>query len=317
MMNLANTAFVLIASILVLFMTPGLAFFYGGLVTAKNVVNTMLSVFIMTGVAILLWISLGYTLAFSGNILGVVGNLKHVFMAGINLGSLTLTGIPVGAYSLFQMMFAIITPALFVGAIVGRIRFKYLLAFLIAWSVFIYYPMVHLVWSPAGWLAKLGVLDFAGGTVVHINAGVTALVLSAWLGPRLKADSEHHYNLPWVLLGTAILWIGWYGFNAGSALAVNNVALQAAITSTVATATAMVVWMALDVWTSGKPTLVGVCTGTLCGAGRHHAGRGLRDHPGLGRDWGLGDAGQFWIRPLSQAAAGRGRRVGRLWLSRR
>lgn len=265
MMNLANTAFVLIASILVLFMTPGLAFFYGGLVTAKNVVNTMLSVFIMTGVAILLWISLGYTLAFSGNILGVVGNLKHVFMAGINLGSLTPTGIPVGAYSLFQMMFAIITPALFVGAIVGRIRFKYLLAFLVAWSVFIYYPMVHLVWSPAGWLAKLGVLDFAGGTVVHINAGVTALVLSAWLGPRLKADSEHHYNLPWVLLGTAILWIGWYGFNAGSALAVNNVALQAAITSTVATATAMVVWMALDVWASGKPTLVGVCTGTLCG----------------------------------------------------
>lgn len=264
-MDLANTAFVLISSILVLFMTPGLAFFYGGLVTAKNVVNTMLSVFIMTGVAILLWIGLGYTMAFSGDVLGIVGNLKHVFMAGVNLASLTPTKIPVGAYALFQMMFAIITPALFVGAIVGRIRFKFLLAFLAAWSILIYYPMVHLVWSPTGWLARLGVLDFAGGTVVHINAGITALVLSAWLGRRLKIDSEHHYNLPWVLLGTAILWIGWYGFNAGSALAVNAVAMQAAITSTVATGTAMVVWMVLDMLTTGKPTLVGVCTGTLCG----------------------------------------------------
>ncbi|MFD1455466.1 ammonium transporter [Levilactobacillus lanxiensis] len=265
-MNLANTAFVLIASILVLFMTPGLAFFYGGLVSEKNVVNTMLSVFIMTGVAILLWVFVGYSLSFSGNVLGVVGNLHHAFMAGVNLASLTASHIPVGVYSLFQMMFAIITPALFVGAVVGRIRFKFLLLFLLAWSVCIYYPMVHLVWSPAGWLAKLGVLDFAGGTVVHINAGVTALVLSAWLGPRLAKDHPgQHYNLPWVLLGTAILWIGWYGFNAGSALAVNDVAVQAAITSTVATATAMVVWMFLDIWTSGKPTLVGVCTGTLCG----------------------------------------------------
>ncbi|WP_203638315.1 ammonium transporter [Levilactobacillus wangkuiensis] len=265
-MNLANTAFVLIASILVLFMTPGLAFFYGGLVSEKNVVNTMLSVFIMTGVAILLWVFVGYSLSFSGNVLGVVGNLRHAFMTGVNLASLTASHIPVGVYSLFQMMFAIITPALFVGAVVGRIRFKFLLLFLLAWSVCIYYPMVHLVWSPAGWLAKLGVLDFAGGTVVHINAGVTALVLSAWLGPRLAKDHPgQHYNLPWVLLGTAILWVGWYGFNAGSALAVNGVAVQAAITSTVATATAMVVWMFLDIWTNGKPTLVGVCTGTLCG----------------------------------------------------
>lgn len=265
-MNLANTAFVLIASILVLFMTPGLAFFYGGLVSEKNVVNTMLSVFIMTGVAILLWVFVGYSLAFSGDVLGIVGNLKHVFMAGVNLASLTASHIPVGAYSLFQMMFAIITPALFVGAVVGRIRFKFLLLFLVVWSICIYYPMVHLVWSAGGWLAKLGVLDFAGGTVVHINAGVTALVLSAWLGPRLAKDHPgDHYNLPWVLLGTAILWVGWYGFNAGSALAVNGIAVQAALTSTVATATSMVVWMFLDVWTKGKPTLVGVCTGTLCG----------------------------------------------------
>ncbi|WP_261809493.1 ammonium transporter [Levilactobacillus humaensis] len=265
-MNLANTAFVLVASILVLFMTPGLAFFYGGLVSEKNVVNTMLSVFIMTGMAILLWVFVGYSLSFSGDVAGVIGNLREAFFHGVRLSTLTTGQIPVGAYALFQMMFAIITPALFVGAVVGRIRFKFLLLFLVGWSLLLYYPLVHLVWSPVGWLAHWGVLDFAGGTVVHINAGVTALVLSAWLGPRLKSNTGNpHYNLPWVLLGTAILWIGWYGFNAGSALAVNDVALQAALTSTVATATAMVVWMGLDIWRHGKPTLVGVCTGTLCG----------------------------------------------------
>ncbi|MFC6274988.1 ammonium transporter [Levilactobacillus tangyuanensis] len=265
-MNSTNTAFVLFASVLVLLMTPGLAFFYGGLVSEKNVVNTMLSVFIMTGIACLLWVLVGYSLAFSGDFAGVIGNFNHVLLNGVNLETLTTGEIPEGAYSLFQMMFAVITPALFVGAVVGRIRFKFLLWFLLIWSICVYYPMVHLVWSPHGWLAELGVLDFAGGTVVHINAGVTALVLAAWLGPRLPSTSlEHHYNLPWVLLGTAILWVGWYGFNAGSALAVNAVALQAAITTTMATATAMVTWLTLDVATGGKPTLVGVCTGTLCG----------------------------------------------------
>lgn len=266
-MNAANTSFMILSSILVLFMTPGLAFFYGGLVSKRNVVNTMLSVFIMTGVAIVLWVVIGYSLSFSGDISGIIGNVKNFFMNGVDLTSLTATKIPTGIFAIFEMMFAIITPALFVGAVVGRIKFNFLLVFLVLWSIIIYYPMVHLVWSLHGILYGLGVLDFAGGTVVHINAGVTAFVLSAFLGKRIKfGDRPHnHYNLPWVLLGATILWIGWYGFNAGSALGVDNIASQATITTTMSTGTAMVTWMVLDMIISGKPTLVGVCTGTLCG----------------------------------------------------
>lgn len=265
-MNAANSAFLVLSSILVLFMTPGLAFFYGGLVSKRNVVNTMLSVFMICGLAILLWVLFGYSLSFSGDVAGVVGNLKATWLHGINLTALTPTKIPNGLYLIFQMMFAIITPALFVGAVVGRIRFKFLLAFIVFWSLLIYYPMVHMVWDN-GLLAKLGVIDFAGGTVVHINAGITALILSIFLGPRHKysKDATQHYNILWVLLGTAILWIGWYGFNAGSALAMNDVAIQAFLTTTVATATSMMTWMVVDMLTKGKPTLVGVCTGTLCG----------------------------------------------------
>ncbi|MCD2256125.1 ammonium transporter [Agrilactobacillus fermenti] len=265
-MNGANTAFVLTSSILVLFMTPGLAFFYGGLVSRRNVVNTMFSVFFICGIAALLWVAFGYDLSFNNNIGGIVGTVSHWFLGGLNLAALTTNKIPTGVYMLFQLMFAIITPALFVGAVVGRLRFNFLMWFIVLWSLFVYYPLVHMVWSPHGLLAGLGVLDFAGGTVVHINAGITALVLSIFLGKRLDyGKQEEHYNIPWVLLGTAILWIGWYGFNAGSALGINNVAVQAAITSTVSTAAAMITWMVLDIIRTGKPTLVGVCTGTLCG----------------------------------------------------
>jgi ammonium transporter, Amt family len=264
-MDLASTGFVFISSILVLFMTPGLAFFYGGLVSKKNVVNTTMSVFIMTGLAIILWIVLGYSLSFSGND-SFIGNLAHPFMHGLDLNTLTATKIPTSIYSIFEMMFAVITPALFVGAIVGRIRFNFLLWFIVFWSIFIYYPMVHMVWSSNGWLAQMGTLDFAGGTVVHINAGITALMLSIFLGKRINfGKTTKHYNLSWVLLGTAILWIGWYGFNAGSSLGVNNIAMQATMTSTVAAATSMMVWMLLDMHFVGKPQLGGVCTGTLCG----------------------------------------------------
>ncbi|CAJ1225127.1 ammonium transporter [Lactiplantibacillus xiangfangensis] len=265
-MNAANSTFLILSSILVFFMTPGLAFFYGGLVSKRNVVNTLLSVFMICGLAIILWLAVGYSLSFSGNAFGVVGDLKAVWLHGVDLTGLTPTKITNGLYLIFQMMFAIITPALFVGAVVGRIRFKFLLSFIICWSVLIYYPMVHMVWDN-GFLANLGVIDFAGGTVVHINAGVTALVLSIFLGPRRKfgQDTEAHYNVLWVLLGTAILWIGWYGFNAGSALAMNDIAVQAFLTTTVATATSMMTWMIIEMITQGKPTLVGVCTGTLCG----------------------------------------------------
>ena len=266
MLNEANTTFIIISTILVFFMTPGLAFFYGGLVSKKNVVNTMLSVFIICGLAVIIYIAFGYDLSFTGNLFGIVGKLQHPFLSGLDLSKVTLPkqGLDTGTYLSFQMMFALITPALFVGAIVGRMRFNYLLAFIVGWSILIYYPLVHMVWSPKGILANLGVLDFAGGTVVHINAGITALLLSLFLGKRLKKETSH-YNLPWVLCGTAILWIGWYGFNAGSALGINGLAVNAFLVTTVAAAFAMLTWMGLDIYLSGKPSLVGVCTGALCG----------------------------------------------------
>lgn len=206
-MSTANTLFVMIASILVFLMTPGLAFFYGGLVSRRNIVNTFMSVFFVCGLSVLLWVAVGWSLSFSGNG-AIVGNLHQLMMHGTNLKQLTTGKIPVGIFSIFEMMFALITPALFVGAIVGRVRFKFLTFFIICWSILIYYPLVHLVWG-GGLLSKLGTLDFAGGTVVHINAGVTALVLSAMIGPRLHTkDSDGPADRSWVLLGTTLLWIG-------------------------------------------------------------------------------------------------------------
>lgn len=262
-MSTANTLFVMIASILVFFMTPGLAFFYGGMVARRNSVNTLLSVFYICGLAVILWVVVGYSLSLSGNVFGIIGNLHAIMFNHVALDHLTKTGIPQGIYSLFQMMFAIITPALFVGAVVGRVRFKFLTIFIICWSIAVYYPLVHMVWG-GGLLARLGALDFAGGTVVHINAGVTALALSIGVGPRYFRNDKPA-NRSWVLLGTAILWIGWYGFNAGSALAINDVAAQAMITTTVSSAAAMVAWQLLEVWQTGHVTLVGTCTGSLCG----------------------------------------------------
>lgn len=265
-MNTVNTTFLILATILVFSMTPGLAFFYGGLVSKKNVVNTILSVFVLCGLSVVLFIAVGYELSFGTDIGGVIGHVSHFFLSGFDLNAIkdTQMGLTHAIFLAFEMMFAIITPALFVGSIVGRMRFNFLMVFVIFWSLLVYYPMVHMVWTPNGLLASLGVLDFAGGTVVHINAGITALLLSLFLGPRLKKNDEH-YNLSWVLLGTAILWIGWYGFNAGSAFGINNVALAAFLTTTVATAVSMLTWLLLEVFLQGKPTLVGVCTGALCG----------------------------------------------------
>lgn len=270
MINQTNTLFVFIASILVFFMTPGLAFFYGGMVSKKNVVNTMISVFMITGIAIILFIAFGYNLAFGKDVGGIFGLSKSIFLNNFDLKSIYSkeTGITVLTYLMFQMMFSIITPALYVGAVVGRMKFKFLLAFVVIWSILIYYPMVHMVWNPSGILAKTGMLDFAGGTVVHINAGITALMLAIFVGSRIGFDSNDeikHYNLPWILMGTSILWLGWYGFNVGSALTVSDVATQAFLTTTVATGTSFVVWMFLDIFLEEKTTMVGLCTGSLCG----------------------------------------------------
>ncbi len=270
MINQTNTLFVFVASVLVFFMTPGLAFFYGGMVSKKNAVNTMISVFMITGVAIVLFIAFGYNLALGKDVGGIFGLSKSVFLNGFDLKTLYSkdSGITILTYLMFQMMFSIITPALFVGAVVGRMKFKFLLAFVAIWSILIYYPMVHMVWTPDGILAKTGMLDFAGGTVVHITAGITALFLSIFVGPRIDFDPNgevKHYNLPWVLMGTSILWIGWYGFNVGSALTVSYVATQAFLTTTVATGTSFVVWMFLDMFIKEKTTMIGLCTGALCG----------------------------------------------------
>lgn len=262
-MSLVNVLFIMVASILVFFMTPGLALFYGGLVPKRNMVNTFIGVFFICGLASLLWVVIGYSLAFSGQ--GpVVGNLKALMMHHLNLARiLPASRIPLGLYALYQMMFAIITPALFIGAIVGRVRLPFLAAFIIGWSVLIYYPLVHMVWG-GGFLQHLGTLDFAGGTVVHINAGVTAFTLSLLVGPRLDRTLRHD-NQALVLIGTSMLWLGWYGFNAGSALAINEIAVQAMLTTTVATAGAMVAWQGLELIFQPHVTLVGTCTGALCG----------------------------------------------------
>lgn len=254
----------MMASILVLLMTPGLAFFYGGLINRRHANNMLLTVFMMCGLAVILWIFVGYSLSFSGNHWGIVGNLHDILMIHVPVNTAIKTGIPVADYAMFMMMFAIITPAIFCGSIVGHGRFNFLVIFTICWSILVYYPLVHMVWTPHGLLARLGAVDFAGGLVVHVNAGITALILSAWLGRRKEVHSQHN-NLSWVLIGTALLWIGWYGFNAGSALAVNDTAIQAMLTTTIACSTAMVTWMLLDRYRFNHVTLAGACNGAITG----------------------------------------------------
>ncbi|USS85749.1 ammonium transporter [Fructilactobacillus myrtifloralis] len=262
-----NVLFIFLCSILVLLMTPGLAFFYGGMVPRRDINNTLMAVFIMCCVPVLLWVVCGYSLSFSGNNWNLIGNLHNFFLHNVklNAGAPTTGGsITNIAFLIFQMMFAVITPALFVGAVVERINFRFLLLFVVLWSLFVYYPLVHIVWG-GGFLQSLGVLDFAGGLVVHINAGVTALLLAYFLGPRLIKEKGSPKSLSWVLLGTTFLWIGWYGFNAGSAFAINGIAMQAMLTTTVATATAMLIWIILDVFTKRNATLFGICSGAICG----------------------------------------------------
>ena len=268
MMNAGDTGFMLICTAFVFFMTPGLAFFYGGLVHRKNVVNTMMACGAIMGLSVVMWTLFGYSLAFGGNHGGIIGDFRWFALNGVGWepGPYADT-IPHLVFVAFQMMFAMITPALITGAVVGRMRFKALFFFIAIWSLIVYYPMAHMVWGDGGFLATIGSVDFAGGNVVHISSGVSALVLAIYLGQRrgyAKATYRTH-NIPFVFLGAAMLWFGWFGFNAGSALKADGLAAHAFMTSSISSACALLTWMLIEVIREGKPTLVGASTGLVIG----------------------------------------------------
>ena len=268
-MNAGDTGFMLICSALVFFMTPGLAFFYGGLVRRKNVVSTMMACAAIMGLSVVMWVLFGYSLSFGGNHAGIIGDFRWFGLHGIKMNEAGpyASTIPHLVYIAFQMMFAMITPALITGSLVGRVKFKALFLFIMFWSVIVYYPMAHMVWGQGGLLAEIGSVDFAGGNVVHISSGVSALVLAIYLGQRrgyAKATYRTH-NIPFVFLGAAMLWFGWFGFNAGSALKADGLAAHAFMTSSISSACALLTWMLIEVIREGKPTLVGASTGLVIG----------------------------------------------------
>lgn len=267
-MNTGDTAFVMISTALVFFMTPGLAFFYGGLVRRKNVGNTMMACVAIMGISVVMWVLFGYSLAFGGNHAGIIGDFRWFAFSDIGMETGPYSEkIPHLVFAAFQMMFAMITPALITGALVGRMKFKALFFFVIFWSVIVYYPLAHMVWGEGGLLAEIGSVDFAGGDVVHISSGISALVLAVLIGKRRGYEHTTYriHNIPFVVLGASILWFGWFGFNAGSALGANGLAAHAFMTSAVSAATALLSWMLIDVLKEGKPTLVGASTGLVVG----------------------------------------------------
>ena len=267
-MNAGDTAFILLCAAFVFIMTPGLAFFYGGMVRRKNVGNTMMQCVFIMGVSVIMWVLVGYALSFGGNHAGIIGGVKWFGFNGVGMkpGPYAST-IPNLAFAAFQMMFAMITPALITGSVAGRMKFKALVLFIILWSLIVYYPMAHMVWGEGGFLAKIGSVDFAGGNVVHITSGVSGLVLALTLGKRRGYDQGvyHVHNTPFVFLGAALLWFGWYGFNAGSALAANGLAAHAFMTTSVSAAAGLISWMLIEVFSEGKTTLVGASTGLVIG----------------------------------------------------
>ncbi len=264
-----DTAWVLAAAALVMLMTPGLGFFYGGLVRRKNVLSTLMHSFFILCLISVQWVLWGYTLAFGPDWQGLIGSLRWIGLS--NIGTAPNPNyaptIPHGAFVVFQMMFAVITPALITGAFAERKRFKAFVIFTLLWATFIYDPLAHWVWGHNGWLARLGTLDFAGGTVVHISSGVSALVVAKVLGPRIlhAREAKEPHDLTMVLLGTALLWFGWFGFNAGSALAANGIAVSAFINTNTAAAMGALVWMTIA-WTyKGAPSVVGALAGAVAG----------------------------------------------------
>ncbi|HOO35305.1 MAG TPA: ammonium transporter [Smithella sp.] len=269
-MDSGNTAWVLTASALVLLMTiPGLAFFYGGLVRRKNVLSIMMQCFVIVCVISLQWMLFGYSLAFGPDFHGIIGKLDWMGLAGVGATPNPdySGGIPHYAFMIFQAMFAIITPALIIGAYAERVKFSAFLVFTLLWATFVYDPLAHWVWGVGGWMRTLGALDFAGGIVVHVSSGISALVLALMLGKRIGYNHKpiRPHNLPFTVLGAALLWVGWFGFNAGSALAADGLAANAFVTTHIATAAAGITWALIEWWHNGTPTILGAATGAVAG----------------------------------------------------
>jgi Amt family ammonium transporter len=263
-LDTGNTGFMILCSSLVMLMTPGLAFFYGGLVSRKNVLAIMMQSFVSMGWTTVIWFAVGYSLCFSGDVGGVIGNLDMAFLHGVTLATPSPTpGIPLFVHIAYQMMFAIITPALITGAFANRVTFKAYMAFLTLWLLFVYFPFVHMIWG-GGLLQRWGVLDFAGGIVVHNTAGMAALASILYVGRRRVIDAGPH-SVPLVALGTGLLWFGWYGFNAGSEFRVDSVTAVAFLNTDVAASFAAVTWLVVGWWQEKRPTFVGLLTGAVAG----------------------------------------------------
>ena len=267
MINSGDTAWMLIATAMVMVMTPGLALFYGGMVRSKNVLGTMMQSFMCLGIVSIIWVLYGYSLAFGPDVGGLIGSLKYLGLAGVGMDAGPYSDkIPHLIYCAFQMMFAIITPALITGAFAERMKFSAFILFTIIWTTLVYLPMCHWVWG-GGWLGKMGALDFAGGTVIHINAAAGALVAVLIMGKRhgYKQEPIYPHNLTLTMLGAGLLWFGWFGFNAGSAVAANGVAALAFFTTQVATAAAALSWIIFERIIRGKPTTLGFASGAVAG----------------------------------------------------
>jgi Amt family ammonium transporter len=271
MINTGSTAFMLVCTSLVMLMTPALSFFYGGLATKRNILGVMTQSFVSLGWSTLMWMAIGYTLCFSGDLatgtdfFGILGNLDKVFLQGITPATIFAGNhvIPEFVFIAFQMMFAIITPALITGAFVNRISFKAWLIFLTAWQFLVYYPFCHMVWG-GGLLATWGILDFAGGIVVHITAGFAALASVIYVGARVDKNSTPN-SIPLVAIGTGLLWFGWYGFNAGSELQLNGITANAFLNTDIAASFALVTWMVIEWIRHRNPKFVGILTGSIAG----------------------------------------------------
>lgn len=267
--NLADSAFIMICSAMVFFMTPGLAFFYGGMVRRKNVLNTIMSSFFICGLASVMWVLIGYSLSFGDDIHGFIGGLNFLGLNGVGAdpNNAYAENLPQLLFATFQMMFSIITPALITGSLVGRMKFSALFVFIAAWLVVVYYPLAHMVWGDGGLIKTMGALDFAGGDVVHISSGISGLTACIFLGKRRGYGmmSYRPHNIPFVVLGASLLWFGWFGFNAGSALTAGPLAVHAFVTTNTSAGAAMLSWMLVEKVKHGKPTLLGAATGAVLG----------------------------------------------------